>query len=137
MFSLETNFYGLSKKNWIIVICLLVLFFLFFKCKEGFTNSENEKSNLIKVYNFNTSCCGYSVRFQPEWDKFQKEVNTRDNLLNIRAYDIKCDNSDNKQMCSDYNVPGFPTIIIEKDNKKINYNGQRNTEAIIETIKNL
>lgn len=137
MFSLETNFYGLSKKNWIIAICLLVMFFLFLKCKEGFTNSENEKSNLIKVYNFNTSWCGYSVRFQPEWDKFQKEVNTRDNLLNIHAYDIKCDNSDNKQMCSDYNVPGFPTIIIEKDNKKINYNGPRNTEAIIETIKNL
>ena len=40
-------------------------------------------------------------------------------------------------MCDDYNVPGFPTIIIEKDNKKINYNGPRNTEAIIETIKNL
>ena len=137
MFSLETNFYGLSKKNWIIAICLLVMFFLFLKCKEGFTNSENEKSNLIKVYNFNTSWCGYSVRFQPEWDKFQKEVNTRDNLLNIHAYDIKCDNSDNKQMCDDYNVPGFPTIIIEKDNKKINYNGPRNTEAIIETIKNL
>jgi thiol-disulfide isomerase/thioredoxin len=137
MFSLETNFYGLSKKNWIIAICLLVMFFLFLKCKEGFTNSENEKSNLIKVYNFNTSWCGYSVRFQPEWDKFQKEVNTRDNLLNIHAYDIKCDNSDNKQMCDDYNVSGFPTIIIEKDNKKINYNGPRNTEAIIETIKNL
>jgi thiol-disulfide isomerase/thioredoxin len=137
MFSLETNFYGLSIKNWLIVICLLVLFYLLSKCEEGFVNSENKKSNLIKVYNFNTSWCGYSVRFQPEWDKFQKEVNAEDNLLNIHAYDIKCDDNDNKQMCNDYNVSGFPTIIIEKDNKKINYNGPRNTEAIIETIKNL
>jgi len=137
MFNLETNFYGLSKKTWVILICLLVMFYIFFKCKEEFVNLKNDKSNLIKVYNFNTSWCGYSVRFQPEWDKFQKEVNNSDNLLNIHAYDIKCDNSDNKQMCSDYNVPGFPTIIIEKNDKKINYNGPRNTEAIIETIKNL
>ena len=137
MFSLETNFYGLSSKIWIILICILVMFYIFLKCKEGFTNLKNDKSNLIKVYNFNTSWCGYSVHFQPEWDKFQKEVNNSDNLLNIHAYDIKCDNSDNNQMCSDYNVPGFPTIIIEKNNKKINYNGPRNTEAIIKTIKNL
>ena len=40
-------------------------------------------------------------------------------------------------MCNDYEIPGFPTIIIEKDNEKINYNGPRTTNAIIETIKNL
>jgi len=137
MFSLETNFYGLSGRNWIILICLVVVYFLFVNCKEGFTNSENEKSNLIKVYNFNTSWCGYSVRFQPEWDKFQKEINTNNKLSNIQAYDIKCDNSNNKQMCSDYNVDGFPTVIIEKDNKKIKYTGERTSETIIETIKNL
>ena len=137
MFSLETNFYGLSIINWIILICLLIVFFIFFNCKEGFTNSENEKSNLIKVYNFNTAWCGYSVRFQPEWDKFQKEVNTNNKLSNIQAYDIKCDDNNNKQMCSDYNIDGFPTVIIEKDNKKIKYNGERTSETIIETIKNL
>jgi thiol-disulfide isomerase/thioredoxin len=105
--------------------------------KEKFSNSENKKSNLVKVYNFNTSWCGYSVRFQPEWEKFQKEVKARDDLSNVRAYDIKCDNADNKQMCVDYEVPGFPTVIIEKDGKKTDYNGPRTAEAIIETVKNL
>jgi thiol-disulfide isomerase/thioredoxin len=132
MFSLE--------KKWLLLITLLVIIY-FFNCTKEFTldvfsNSENKTSNLIKVYNFNTSWCDYSVRFQPEWDKFEKEINSIDNL-SIQAFDIKCDNINNKQMCNDYEIPGFPTIIIEKDGKKINYDGIRTTEAIIETIQNL
>jgi thiol-disulfide isomerase/thioredoxin len=153
MFSFESKFYGLSLRSWIIIIVLVIIFYIFVFTgesstpviiiqedktgKEKFSNSVNKKSNLIKVYNFNTSWCGYSVRFQPEWEKFQKEVKARDDLNNVRAYDIKCDNTDNKQMCVDYEVPGFPTVIIEKDGKKIDYNGPRTAEAIIESIKNL
>jgi thiol-disulfide isomerase/thioredoxin len=128
------------EKKWLLLITLLVIIY-FFNCTKEFTldvfsNSENKTSNLIKVYNFNTSWCGYSVRFQPEWDKFEKEINSIDNL-SIQAFDIKCDNINNKQICNDYEISGFPTIIIEKDGKKINYNGVRTTEAIIETIQNL
>ena len=57
----------------------------------GVSNSKNKTSNLIKVYNFNTSWCGYSVRFQPEWKKFEEEINSINNL-SIQAFDIKCDN---------------------------------------------
>ena len=138
MLSLEKLFYGLSRRGWIIIITLICVFLLFsFISEETFTNSENKNSNLVKVYNFNTSWCGYSVRFQPEWDKFQKEVTSRNDLLNINAYDIKCDIDDNKQMCIDYEITGFPSIIIEINGKKINYNGERTSDALIETIKKL
>jgi thiol-disulfide isomerase/thioredoxin len=134
-----------SLKNLLLLIALLVIIYFFIfnedlttcsNTKDTFSNSENKTSNLIKVYNFNTSWCGYSVRFQPEWEKFQKEIESIDNL-NIEGYDIKCDNTNNKQMCDDYDIPGFPTVIIEKDNKKINYNGPRTATAIIEAIQNL
>ena len=136
MFSLE--------KNWLLLIILLIVLLViicFFNWPKEFTidffsNSENKKSNLIKVYNFNTSWCGYSVRFQPEWEKFEKEINSIDNLY-IQAYDIKCDDTNNKQMCNNYEITGFPTVIIEKNNQKINYNGPRTANAIIETITNL
>ena len=84
MLSLKNTFYGLSGKVWIIIITLICIFFLFsFISDEAFTNSENKNSNLVKVYNFNTSWCGYSIRFKPEWDKFQKEVTSRNDLSNI------------------------------------------------------
>ena len=150
--------YSLEKK-WLLLIGLLVLI-CFFNYTNNFTscsntkdilnsenkisnlttkdilNSENKTSKLIKVYNFNTSWCGYSVRFHPEWKKFEEEIKSINNL-SIQAFDIKCDNINNKQMCNDYEIPGFPTIIIEKDGKRINYNGLRTAEAIIDTIQNL
>ena len=164
MFNLGEKFYGLTLKSWIIIFGLLIIFYYFVftretsVClsttipkieitkeltkelikeikKEKFENSENKMSNLIKVYNFNTSWCGYSVRFQPEWKKFENEIQSRND--NIQAFDIKCDNVSNKQMCVNYEIPGFPTIIIEKNNKKIDYNGPRTSEALIEYIENL
>jgi len=148
MINLGDKFYGFSIRSWVVILVLALFFYIFVSTsessiivsevsKEKFSNSIEKNSNLIKVYNFNTSWCGYSVRFQPEWEKFEKEVKARDDLSNVRAYDIKCDNASNKQMCTDYEVPGFPTVIIEKDGKKIDYNGERSAEAIIETIKNL
>lgn len=134
-----------SLKNLLLLIVLVVVIYLFISTedlstcsniKDTFSNSANKNSNLIKVYNFNTSWCGYSVRFQPEWEKFQREIESIDNL-NIEGFDIKCDNTNNKQMCDDYEIPGFPSVIIEKDGEKINYNGPRTATAIIETIKNL
>jgi thiol-disulfide isomerase/thioredoxin len=131
------------KKEWLLLIGLLLIIYFFnndvttcSNIKDYFSNSENKNSNLIKVYNFNTSWCGYSVRFQPEWNKFENEIKLIDNL-NIEAFDTKCDNINNKQMCDDYEIPGFPTVIIEKNNEKINYNGPRTAVAIIEAIKNL
>ena len=137
MFSLE--------KKWLLLIGLLIIIYFFnytnnfttcSNTKDNFSNSKNKTSNLIKVYNFNTSWCGYSVRFQPEWKKFEEEINSINNL-SIQAFDIKCDNINNEQMCNNYEIPGFPTIIIEKDGNKINYNGPRTANAIIETIQNL
>jgi len=138
MLSLDTKFYELSIKGWIIIMFLVVFFFIFnFNTNEAFSNSEKKKSNLVKVYNFNTSWCGYSIRFQPEWDKFQKEVNSRNDLSNVLAFDIKCDNTDNKQMCNEYDISGYPSIIIELNDKKTLYRGTRTSDALIENIKNL
>ncbi len=147
MVSLGDKVYGLSISSWIIVVALVFLFYFFIfahesttpeeKPKEKFANSEDKKSNLTKVYNFNTAWCGYSVRFQPEWEKFEKEVKARNDLSNVRAYDIKCDNAANKQMCTDYEVPGFPSVIIEKDGKRVDYDGPRTANGIIEAIKNM
>ena len=81
----------------------------------------------------------FNVKLAPRRQQtalFAREIESIDNLY-IQAYDIKCDDTNNKQMCNDYDIPGFPTVIIEKDNEKINYNGPRTAVAIIEAIKNL
>ena len=54
-----------------------------------------------------------------------------------KIFDIKCDDEANKEMCDKSGVPGFPSVVIIKDDTKIDYSGPKNAEAILEFINNL
>ena len=63
--------------------------------KEKFANVANTK---LKIFNFNTDWCGWSKRFQPEWDKFTQAVKADSKLNNkVEVFDVKCDNPANQQ----------------------------------------
>lgn len=97
--------------------------------KENMTNNNP----IIKVFNFNTSWCGWSKRFQPEWDKFSAEINDPDNTTyaNIEAIDVKCDGGDdNKALCEEYKVPGYPFVVVKNNNKPEQYKGERTHVAL-------
>ena len=53
--------YDFVKKNW------------------GYYATPSINSRL-KIFNFNTEWCGWSKRFQPEWDKFTQAVKANPNL---------------------------------------------------------
>ena len=134
---LKNLFLGIPVWTWLSCIILLILF----KC--NLKNKRAQKSikkvekfadeNSLTVYNFNTEWCGWSQKFQPEWDQFASmTANT-----NINAKDIKCDKPENENMCKSYNVPGFPSVVIEKDNKKMLYDGERTAKALMNHCNNL
>ena len=115
--------------------------------KENMTTEEvilnqppKEKKDInnkkIKVMNFNTSWCKYSVMFAPEWAKLQTMVEDLNNPK-IEVLDIKCDNPNNEAICDKYQVPGFPTVVFETDNNLEEYRGERSAEAIFNKIKTL
>lgn len=87
--------------------------------------SENNKK--IKIYNFNTEWCGYSKRFQPTWDKFEK--NNKNKKIDI--VDVKCDDDKNKVLCEKYEIPGFPSVIADTGKHVVEYNGDRSYEDLI------
>ena len=89
------------------------------------THATHPTNNKIKIFNFNTKWCGYSKKFQPIWDNFTKSI-ISDN--NIEALNVDCD--DNKELCKKYNIGGYPTVIIEKDNNIIPYSGPRTIEGL-------
>lgn len=107
--------------------------------------AENQptQSN-IKVYNFNTSWCGHSVRFQDEWSKFMDMVNV-DGESPI-AEDVKCDKKDceaTQALCAKYrdHVPGFPSVLFVLDegleNQRIvGYGNNENEGRSADMIKN-
>ncbi len=85
----------------------------------------------IKIYNFNTEWCGYSKQFQPIWNTFYNSIKINDN---IEAFDVKCDNNKNKDLCIKYNIEGFPTIIIDNNSNVTKYTGPRTLEGLKKAV---
>jgi thiol-disulfide isomerase/thioredoxin len=100
-------------------------------------NTNVKCGNIIKlpkldnstiIYNFNTSNCGYSVRFQPTWNQFtHKNVDQ-----NIKIIDVKCDNGENSELCNKYNIEGFPTVLKIKSSIVSIYNGPRTLDGLLD-----
>jgi thioredoxin-like negative regulator of GroEL len=87
---------------------------------------QEEEENLFNndepiIINFNTDWCYYSKKFQPIWDEFTKKMNGK----NIVVKDVKCDISQNESICAKYDIEGFPTIKLIKNNKVYEFNGRR------------
>ena len=84
----------------------------------------------IKIYNFNTSWCSYSIQFQPIWNTFYNSIKINDN---VEAYDIKCDNN-NKDLCIKFNIAGYPTVIIDNGTNITKYNGPMTLEGLKKAV---
>ena len=146
MISLNDRVYGLPVFCWcLIAIVILVFLFNTFSSSpspssEPFESCKSKSdivSPKVKVFNFNTSWCGWSVRFQPEWKKFENEIKAKGDLSHVEAHDVKCDNPENDFLCKEYEVAGFPTVIIETDGKRGVYKGPREAMELVETIKGI
>ena len=114
--------FGIKIWVWVGILGILALsVYLILNKKEKF---DVEKKPTI--YNFNTRTCGWSKKFQPEWDKFSELA--KSSLPNIIVKDVKCE--DNNEMCSKYNVPGYPYVVLEIDETIIPFNGERTVESL-------
>ena len=121
--------------------------------KEKFADTQIpqnlQNKPIVKIFNFNTTWCGWSVKFQPEWDDFAKYVAVPSNVLShVKAYDIKGDDEFKNKVTGDlqktngelekaYEVPGYPYIIIEVNGSRISYKGDRTKDALVSFIKTI
>lgn len=136
----NTKIFNLSILSWTMIIVVVVLFFFMNNDEEKFSEEkkeeskidQNEKDNMIKVYNFNTLWCGYSRQFQPNWDKFADMNDDSD----VEIVDVKCDNETNKELCGKYSIPGFPTVLFVKGDKIAEYSGDRSVEDLESALEN-
>lgn len=130
---------------WVWIITIIILFVVFIlpqksskpeiksetTSKEDFTNSTHTKSK-ISIYNFNTTWCGWSRNFQPEWDLFMDYMkDPKINVNNIEVKDIKCDDIKCKDVYRKYNIPGYPYVIIDVDGVHEHYEGERKASELI------
>lgn len=94
---------------------------------------KEDGNNNIVVYFFYTTWCPYCKKARIEWDKFKKEIE-ENNLLqqtfNITFKEIDCDK--NSDLAKKFNVEGYPTIKMEKNNKIFNYDAKPSASHLME-----
>jgi thioredoxin-like negative regulator of GroEL len=105
--------------------------------KSSYNEKKNEKNLIDKKKNKLCLCftewCGHSRNFLSEWKKIKNEIKSRGEL-NTVCIEYNCEND--KKMCENYNVRGYPTLLLHKENGEVvNYNGPRETEEIIKFVK--
>ncbi len=148
MFNQE--YFGLPLWVWFVIVAIIG-FSVYQTCnttckpvvktevKEKFANETTlPEKPIIKIFNFNTEWCGWSRKFQPEWEAFMTYVkNPENNLTHVQAFDVKCDNEENKGICEEYQVPGYPYVIVEVNGARKTYENERTKDALIAYVSGL
>lgn len=128
---LFSRFLKIPLLYWLIIIFIIIISNCY---QEHFLQVTKPK---IKIFNFNTKWCGWSRKFQVEWNKLVNIISADPSLAHIETYDIKCDNKQNESMCEKYKVSGYPYVVIEYNDKQIPYNGNRTSNDLLATLKML
>ena len=118
-----------SKENVAILVLSLILVGLvihYYRIKENYGED-------IKIVLFHVSWCGYCKQFLPEWKNLGSSI-TLNNGQAVQVVDEQCDAEGNEDAPKNYGVAdrieGYPTVILFKGDKKIDYPGARNSDAI-------
>ncbi|KAI5958518.1 uncharacterized protein KGF55_005778 [Candida pseudojiufengensis] len=122
-YALDSNIYELTARNFDKVI---------------------HGTNHTSIVKFYAPWCGYCQQLKPIWTKLGKALGSPSSKLNYNIASVNCDKDVNKQLCAQYQIRGFPTVMVFRppkyDKSKVNskrsrhasevYNGERNVKAI-------
>ena len=124
----------MDYKIYIVLILVLILGYLLcsnylsrnqqvgqFLQSENFSSSS--KKPVLKL--FYTNWCGWSQKFLPVWKQLEGK-------LPVKMEKIDCEK--NPEKCE--GVAGFPFIVLERGNDRVNYNGNRTAKDIQIFVKN-
>jgi len=126
--------FGKYKNYLLVILALVLLYFLSnefsqkkvvlipTKIAQIPSQQTTEAKGILKLYYANW--CGWSKKFLPTWDQLENKVK------NVKFEKIDCEK--NKGMCE--NVPGYPFLILEKNGKKVPYNGDRSYEDVVKFL---
>ena len=109
-----------------IIIVIIIIFLLKNKIKESFKIGRKYDKTLLF---YHMPWCGYCKNFMPVWDMLKpyKEY------YNVDMQAINCERY--PEICTRDNVQSYPTIRLVSGNKKIENDGNRTLEDLLNFIK--
>ncbi|XP_068154906.1 thioredoxin domain-containing protein 5 homolog [Drosophila tropicalis] len=100
----------------------------------GETEFDKTVANGIAFIKFYAPWCGHCQKLQPTWEQLAAE--THASSSDIRIAKVDCTAQENKQICIDQQVEGYPTLFLYKNGKRQNeYEGSRSLPELQAYIK--
>lgn len=93
---------------------------------------EHGIENGVTFVKFFAPWCGHCKRLAPTWDLLASKFVGRGD---IKIAKVDCTFADNKELCSQQEVDGFPTLFIYKNGEKASeYNGSRSLDDLYDFV---
>lgn len=110
-----------------VVLLSLALAIYFRKNKKK--DEDDEPVEVAEVFYFYTTWCPYCKKARVEWDKFKAQWAGRElNGYKIRFSEVDCET--NVAMANKYNVVGYPTIKLVKNDKVFEFDAKPELESL-------
>lgn len=111
----------------VIAAALLLLYIIYSKYTEGFTDEEEQTKGTDKkiLVLFYAPWCGHCKALKPEWDKVERKYSGHEK---IQVKKVNCD--ENPESAKAHGVDSFPTIILFSNGEKKLYEDDRTAKAI-------
>lgn len=90
---------------------------------------ETSKNNLLFFY---ADWCEHCQKSKPIWKNIQKDSQFK--KFNLNFVDIDGEDERNSEILKKYTVEEYPTIILERDNKKIIFDADLETETMMKFL---
>jgi thiol-disulfide isomerase/thioredoxin len=97
-----------------------------------------DNSNEVEILFFFANWCPHCRTAKPEWEKAKTEYNNNTiDGYKIIFVEVDCTTPDSKttSMMDTYNVEGYPTIILLKNNEVITYDAKVTYDHLVEFLK--
>jgi len=106
------------------------------------TNIDNNENSLkdATLYFFYTTWCPFSVSALPEWNRISEKYNGNDvNGYRINCISVDCTNEtiEIESQMKKYNIEGFPTLKLIKDDHIVEFDAKVNYENMQDFIQSV
>ena len=92
------------------------------------TGGGNNKQNTPTLFLFKAEWCPHCKVFKNTWDDLKKNMQSKVNF-------VMFDSEQNSAQIKEFNIEGFPTLILKTGTKAIEYVGPRDFQSVKEFIE--
>ena len=97
-------------------------------------SNNNRRISEVDIMFFSADWCPHCKTAKPQWNQFKSEYNgTEKGFYKINCVQVDCTDGDDPRI-QEYSIDGYPTIIMVKDQKRINYDAKITTSNLKQFI---